>query len=185
MEFQTPPSRAARHDRAARTRTVSWQDPIEALERLRATHGLDYLRAMSAWEVPAPPMARLLGIDIEAIEEGRVVMALEPEEHLYNPQGVVHGGLLATLLDTVMGCAVHTRLVAGEAYTTTDLHVQFVRPVTTASGRLVATGEVVHLGRTTATATARVVDAAGRLCAHGSSTLVVRRPRGDGAAGEA
>ena len=177
MDFHLPPSRAARHDRDARTRTVSWQDPAGALDRLRTMSGLDYLRAMSRGEVPAPPIARLLGVDIDSLEEGRVVMTMDPEEHLYNPLGVVHGGALATLLDTVMGCAVHTRLAAGRGTRPPTCTRQFVRPVTLASGRLRAVGEVVHLGRSTATAAGKLYDEHDRLCAHASATQLVMRAR--------
>ena len=182
MRFDQPPSRAAQHDREARTRAVSWQDPAIALPQLAAMSGLEYLRGMRRFEVPAPPMARLIGIDIESIEEGRVVMTLEPDEHFYNPIGVVHGGMLSTLLDTVMGCSLHSTLEAGVGYTTSDLHVQFVRPVTIGSGRVRAIGEVLHKGGRMATAQGRLSDAEGRLCAHASSTLVLLSPHARGAA---
>jgi uncharacterized protein (TIGR00369 family) len=88
---------------------------------------------------------------------------------------VVHGGVLATILDTVMACAVHTKLPAGDSYTTLDLNVGFIRAVTLKSGRVRAVGEVIHLGRQTATARAELVDAEGRLCAHSTATCMILR----------
>lgn len=103
-----------------------------------------------------------------------------PAEFHYNPLGVVHGGVLTTLLDTVMACAVHTKLPAGDSYTTLDLNVSFVRAVSLQSGRVCAVGEVIHLGRRTATAKAELVDAQGRLCAHSTTTCMILRAEAGG-----
>ncbi|MBA3331831.1 MAG: PaaI family thioesterase, partial [Actinobacteria bacterium] len=106
--------------------------------------------------VPPPPIAELLGFALELVEEGRAVFAGEPGEHHYNPIGAVHGGLAATLLDSAMGCAVQSRLPAGARWTTLELGVSFVRPIEADTGRVLAEGTVIHLGRTIATAEGRV-----------------------------
>jgi uncharacterized protein (TIGR00369 family) len=142
----------------------------------RAMGGIDYLRAMQSGELPAPPIMATLGFELEAVEEGKVVFAAEPGEFHYNPIGVVHGGLAATLCDSAMGSAVHTLLPAGAAYTTLELKVNFVRPVTRRTGRLRCEGKVIHVGSRVATAEARVVDDSGKLYAHATSTCMILRP---------
>lgn len=140
--------------------------------------GIDYLRAMMRGEHPPPPMARLMGFALDSVEEGRAVFSVEPAEFHYNPIGVVHGGLLSTLLDSAMGCAVHSTLPAGVGYTTTDLHVHLVRAVTAATGRLMARAEVVHVGRRMITATGTVLGPDQKLYAHATTTCFVLRPEG-------
>jgi len=97
----------------------------------------------------------------------------EPGEQHYNPIGVVHGGLAMTLLDSAMGCSVHTRLPAGKGYTTLEAKVNLVRAITIRTGTLRATGRVIHLGGKTATAEGRLEDADGKLYAHGTTTCIV------------
>ena len=147
-------------------------DPVEAARDLVQLDGLTALRAMIAGELPPPPIATLLGFDLVEVDEGRVVFAAHPGEEHYNPIGMVHGGLAATLIDSATGCAVHTTLPAGTGYTTTDVQVRFVRPITLDTGRIECIGEVVHRGRTLATAEARVV-AGDRLLAHGTASLLI------------
>ena len=139
--------------------------------------GLAFLDAIKRGELPPPPIADLLGVDIGTIGRGRVTFTLRPAEAHYNPIGTVHGGVAATLLDTAMGCAVHSKLPKGVGYTTLDLSVRYVRPVTTDTGTVVATGTVVHLGRRTATAEAQLTQqSSGLLLATATSTLLVLRP---------
>ena len=156
-----------------RTRTITWEDPLLSARAGLTLSGIDYLRAVAQGKLPAPPIALLLGFDIEEVEEGRVVFSAEPGEHHYNPIGVVHGGLAATLLDSAMGCAVHSLLPQGRGYTTLEIKVNYVRAITRESGRLRAIGTVVHMGGKTATAEARLLDGAGRLCAHGTTTCML------------
>jgi len=108
-----------------------------------------------------------------SVEEGKAVFSLTPAEQHYNPIGVVHGGLAMTLLDSAMGCCVHTRLPAGTAYTTLEVKVNLVRAITAKTGTIRATGRVIHLGGKTATAEAKLEDAAGKLYAHGSTTCII------------
>jgi len=150
-------------------------DPVEAARDLAQLDGLAALRAMIAGELPPPPIATLLGFELVGVDEGRAVFAVEPSDRHYNPIGMVHGGLAATLIDSATGCAVHTTLPAGTGYTTTDVQVRFVRPITRDTGRIECAGEVVHRGRTMATAEARLT-AGGKLLAHGTASLLILRP---------
>jgi uncharacterized protein (TIGR00369 family) len=147
-------------------------DPAEAARDLAQLDGLTALRAMIAGELPPPPIATLLGFDLVEVDEGRVVFTAVPGPEHYNPIGMVHGGLAATLIDSAAGCAVHTTLPVGTGYTTTDVQVRFVRPITRDTGRIECIGEVVHRGRTLVTAEARVV-AGERLLAHGTASLLI------------
>lgn len=163
-----------------RTRTVTWEDPQIAMRSLRQMNGLEYLRAIKNGEVPPPPVALLLGFAPDELEEGRVTFKMAPGEHLYNPLGTVHGGITATLCDTVMGCAVQTVLPAGTAYTTLEFKINFVRPFTLQTGEVVCEGRVIHSGGRIATAEARVVDAEGKLYAHATTTCIIMRPEAGG-----
>jgi uncharacterized protein (TIGR00369 family) len=157
------------HDR---TRTISWADPA-ILASASPRSGLDFLRAISAGELPAPPVTHLLGFARIVPDFGRVLVEMQPQEFHYNPLGTVHGGILATVLDTATGCAVHSTLSAGEGYTSLDLTTKFLRPVTTGSGLLRCEGTVLSRGRRTALAEARLTDGAGRLVAHATSSCLI------------
>jgi len=156
-----------------RSRTVTWQDPAELGKAAFSMPGAAFLRAIAERRLPPPPIATLMGFDIVEVGEGRVVFAVEPQEYHYNPIGVVHGGLAATLLDSAMGCAVHSLLPEGRAYTTLELKVNFVRALTRNTGRVQAIGKVIHLGGKVATAEGTVVDASGKLYAHGTTTCLL------------
>jgi uncharacterized protein (TIGR00369 family) len=110
---------------------------------------------------------------LRQVERGLVVFECKPDESVYNPIGVVHGGLVCTLTDSALGCAVHTTLAAGVAYTSVDITVNYLRPVTLDSGTLVATGRVVKPGRRVAAASAEVLDGSGRLVATATSNCLV------------
>jgi uncharacterized protein (TIGR00369 family) len=156
-----------------RERTFCWTDPAVTAEAAREMSGLDFIRALHDGTVPAPPVVSLVGLALTEVDPGRVAMRLTPAEFHYNPIGSVHGGILATLLDSVMGCAVHTTLPRGRGYTSLEIKVNYVRAVTAESGELVAEGRIVHGGRRSAVAEGRVVDARGRLCATASTTCLV------------
>ena len=147
--------------------------PGDPMAELRRRSGLDYLRAIAAGELPGAPIADLLGYRPETVEHGRVVFSGLPDRRHYNPIGVVHGGYTATLLDSAMGCAVHAALEVGRGYTTVDLKVNYLRPLTAQTGRVFAEGHVVHLGGRVATAEGRLTDESGKLFAHGSSICLV------------
>src|SRR5262245_30481364 len=156
-----------------RSRTFTWTDPAINAAHMGRRNGLDLLRAMIGGELPPPPVLEMLGVDGFEVEEGRVTVSLTPQEFHYNPLGTVHGGVLATILDTATGCAVHSVLPEGVGYTSVDLTTKFLRPVTVGSGRLRCEGTVLSLGRRTALAQASLTDAAGRLCAHATSTCLL------------
>lgn len=156
-----------------RTRTITWTDPADTRWRLAAEPGLAVLRRVIAGELPNSPMAQLLGMRVADAGEGLAVVVATPAEYHYNPAGVVHGGFAATLLDTAMGCAAYTTMPAHETYTTVELKVNLLRPMTAATGEVRATGRVLHRGRRTVMAEGRIEDAAGRLVAHATTTCLV------------
>ncbi|MEU7633221.1 PaaI family thioesterase [Nocardia sp. NPDC049220] len=137
--------------------------------------GLELLRTAMTMPDRPPFIGDLVGMEIEELEHGRVVFALRTRPDFANPLGTTHGGICATLLDSVMGCAVHTTLAAGIGYTTLELKINYIRAVPVDGQRLTATGSTIHVGRTTATAEGRVVDEQGRLVAHATTTCVIFR----------
>ncbi|WP_232677643.1 PaaI family thioesterase [Nocardioides sp. R-C-SC26] len=144
----------------------------EAFDVSTAT-GLELLRAMIEGRIPPAPISETIGMVDFIAEEGSVSVSLDPAPRHYNPIGSVHGGVISTLLDTVAACSVHSTLAAGEGYTSLDLTVKFLRPVTVASGRLTATGRVIHRGRRTALAEGEILDAAGKRVAHATSSCMI------------
>ena len=139
--------------------------------------GLDYLRAIADGRIPPPPIAVLLGMGIVEVEPGRVTFSLEVGEHLYNPIGSVHGGIFATLLDSAMGCAVHSTLDPGQAYTTLTLSVNLVKALTLSTPSVLATGQVVSAGRRVVTASGQITGPDGTLYAHATTTCLAVEPR--------
>jgi uncharacterized protein (TIGR00369 family) len=123
--------------------------------------------------LPAPPIAHSLDFLLVEVEQGRAVFQGTPKFDFYNPIGSIHGGWIATLLDSCVGCAVHSALPAGKGYTTLELKVNYVRALSHDSGPVRAEGRVIHLGGRVATAEGRLVDPAGRLYAHASTTCLV------------
>ncbi|HSI79535.1 MAG TPA: PaaI family thioesterase [Solirubrobacterales bacterium] len=165
---------AARSPETTRSRTLTWQDPLASAAAGAELAGIDYLRAIVAGEIPPPPIAVMLRAAPVEIADGRVIFEGHPGEEHYNPIGVVHGGYASTLLDSVIGCAVHTTLPAGVAYATLTLEVKFVRPITGDTGAVRAEAEVIHRGRRQATAEAKLVAAdSGKLLAHATSTCMI------------
>ena len=159
-----------------RTRTYTWADPMASFAEGATMSGLDYLRAMADGKLPPPPIAATLGFDrIAEVEEGRVVFHLTPAEHHYNPIGSVHGGVYATILDSACGCAVQSLLPQGDFYTSVDLTVKFLRALSKDTGPVQCVGTVTHIGRRTALAEARIVDANGKLYATATSSCLVMR----------
>ncbi len=141
--------------------------------------GLEIMQAMLAGELPFAHIAQTLDFSLVEISAGRAVFQGTPQLMHYNPLGTVHGGWYATLLDSALGCAVHTMMPAGYGYTTAELSVNIVRAASTKTGPLRAIGQVIHSGRQLATAEARIVDPDGKLYAHGTTTCLVfeARPR--------
>jgi uncharacterized protein (TIGR00369 family) len=165
---------AERSPETTSTRTIAWQDPIPTAAVGAQMAGLDYVRAIQAGELPPPPIAVVMNYSIAELEEGRAVFEGEPGEEHYNPIGVVHGGYASTILDSALGCAVHTTLPAGVAYTSQTLEVKYLRPITRDTGVVRCEAEVVHRGRKTATSEAKLVaKESGKLLATGTSTCLI------------
>jgi uncharacterized protein (TIGR00369 family) len=160
-------------DVSARSRTFSWTDPMLHASLVGDRTGLELLQAMAAGELPAPPIFHLTDMAGMRAEEGTVTVYLDPQEFHYNPLGTMHGGVISTLLDTAAACSVHSTLPAGVGYTSLDLTVKFLRPVTIATGRLTCTGTVLQRGRRTALAEARLTDPQDRLVAHATSSCMI------------
>jgi uncharacterized protein (TIGR00369 family) len=158
---------------AERQRTITWSDPVAAAAAGREMAGIDFLRAMMSGTVAPPPFLVVLGAAIQSVDPGRVVMRLTPDEYHYNPYSTVHGGVLATMLDSVMSCAILSLLPRGRGNTTIDLTVNFLRPLSVATGPVDIEGTVTHTGRTTAVAQGRVTDAAGTLYAISTTTCAL------------
>jgi len=141
---------------------------------------MTFFREMMAGRLPSPPIAATLGFDWVSVEPGKVVFEITPAEYHYNPIGSVHGGVYATVCDSACACAVHSMLPAGSYYTSLDLAIRFVRPVTAGTGKrtLSCEGTVTHLGSRTAIAQAHLTDAGGKLYAHATSSCMIFRPGG-------
>lgn len=156
-----------------RTREYSWSDPMISAAALPGRSGLALMQGLISGELPAPPMADTLGFELVEAEKGRVVFTFAPAEFQYNPMGFVHGGALATVLDTAAAACVQTLLEPGTSMTSVDLTVKYLRPVTVDSGPLRAVGTVLSKGRRTALSQAELRDAADRLVAHATSTTLI------------
>ncbi|AGP60501.1 PaaI family thioesterase [Streptomyces rapamycinicus] len=141
--------------------------------------GLDLIRwVQSEGPTDVPTIGRLLGMRFDEVDPGRVVVSLDTRPDFANPLGTVHGGIAATLLDSAMGCAVHTTLPAGVGYTTLELKVNYIRAARTDGQTLSAEGTVLHAGRRTATAEGKVLDEQGKLIAHATTTCMILRADG-------
>ncbi|RZS44878.1 uncharacterized protein (TIGR00369 family) [Herbihabitans rhizosphaerae] len=141
------------------------------------TAGLDLLRSFADLPDRPPFIGDLLGMTMDEIAHGKVVISVSTRPDFANPLGTVHGGICATLLDSAMACAVHSTLDAGATYTTLELKVNYIRSASTAGAKLTATGTTVRIGRTIATAEGRVVDQDGTLIAHATTTCLISSAR--------
>ena len=158
-----------------RQRTFEWDDPTPFAKRVSGKSGLELLQLVIDGKLPRPPMASLMDIQLVEASNGRAVFRGTPQEFHYNPLGTVHGGYGATLLDSAMGCAVHTTLNAGDTYTTLEFKINFLRALTTDTGEVQGIGVVVHAGRTTAIAEGKIVDEGGKLYAFATTTCQIKR----------
>jgi uncharacterized protein (TIGR00369 family) len=160
----------------ARTRVLHYDIPDRNGEAAFARSGLEQLRAIADGTLPAPPISSHLDLSFVSVEDGDVVMTAVPDESHYNPIGSIHGGFFATLLDSACGCAVHSTLPAGVGYTSLELKVSFLRPITADTGPVTAHGWVTKRGRSAMFAEADILDAEGRVLATASSTCLVITP---------
>ena len=160
-----------------RRREVTWENPLVSAALARDMSGLDYLLGIAEGRISPPPIAALLGMRIVRIEPGQVTFGLDVGEHLYNPIGSVHGGVFCTLLDSAMGCAVHTSLDRGQAYTTLELKVNLVKALTLNTPSVTATGQLISGGRRVVTASGQITGPDGALYAHATTTCLVFEPQ--------
>ena len=158
-----------------RSRTHAWEDPLATAQAARGLQGIEFLRKIIAGELPQPPIAHTLGYQLLEVGEGRAVFGIKPQEFHYNPIGMVHGGIACTLLDSALGCAVHSVLPAGVGYTTLEVKVNMLKAIGRDTGLLRAEATLVHAGKSTAVAEARLVDEQGRLYAFGTATCMILR----------
>lgn len=142
-------------------------------ELISTRNGLSVLRGIIAGELPGPPMAHTLNFHLAEADEGRALFHGTPLNAFLNPLGAVHGGWAASVLDSALGCAVHSTLQAGESFTTVEFKVNLLRAITAETGPVSCEGTVVHRGRRVAVSQATMKDAAGRLLAHGSETCMI------------
>lgn len=156
------------------TRTFEWQDPEAGFEAAATMRGIDYLNAMSDGTLPLSPLVKTLDFKVEEITLGKAIFSFIPQAFHYNPIGSVHGGVLSALLDSAMGCTLHSILEAGSIYTTLELKVNFLKAANIQSGKLYATGHLIHTGRTTALVEATITDEQGKVYAHGTSTCLIK-----------
>ena len=148
-------------------------DPLAIAARGLELSGMEYISAIFSGELPPPAIAELMGFRGVEVEHGRAVFEFEPGPQHYNPIGSVHGGVAMTLLDSAMGCAIHSTLEAGVRYTTLEVKTNFVRPMTVETGLVRCEGTVLHSGSRIATAEGKVLDARGKLVAHGTTTCLI------------
>ena len=161
---------------STRSRTYGWEDPIALRDAGAGLSGLEYLKAVFERRLPPPPIAATLDFTGAEVEEGRAIFVGQPAEFLYNPIGAVHGGFAMTILDSAMGCAIHSTLAAGEGYTSLETSVNFVCPITLETGRMRCEGKVLHRGGRVATAEGRLIaESTGKLLAHGTTTCLVMK----------
>jgi uncharacterized protein (TIGR00369 family) len=161
---------------AARERTYSWTDPAIAATAARSMSGAAFFAALASGQLAYPPIAETLGFTASMVRDGVARFELDPAEFHYNPIGSVHGGVIATLCDSACGCAVHSMLPAGTYYSSLDLSVKFLRPVSASTGQLVCEGTILHLGTRSALAQARLTGLDGKLYAQATSSCMIFRP---------
>jgi len=156
-----------------RSRTFHWSDPAITAQHAKSMAGIDFLLAINKDEFQLPPSLLALGIPIPEVESGRVTFFFEPMEYHYNPIGCVHGGIITTILDSAMGCTVHSLLPKGSGYTTLELKVNFIKAITIQTGMLKAIGKIVHFGGKIVLVEASMIDNSGVVYAHAVSTCMI------------
>lgn len=169
------PDYTNKDDLKMKSREIQWQDPAETLAKAATMSGLEYMRAMRDGEMPISPIGQLMNMRGVSAEEGEVVFAFTPDESMLNPLGIVHGGPICTLLDSVLGCAVHTTLPAGTGYTSIDITISYLRSPRVGE-ELVATGRVTKPGRRVAFAEGEIRDGDDKLIATATGSCLVMAP---------
>lgn len=157
------------------TRTIEEEAPEGKAETRDVLSGLEYMRHLMAGELPPSGMAQLMNFRLVEVSEGHAVFTVKPDERHYNGLGIAHGGLAATLLDSALGCAINTMMPPGRIFTTLEMKLNYVRPMRRETGEVRCEASVVHVGGRVATAEGRIVDAGGKLYAHGTATCMLFR----------
>ncbi|WAC91917.1 PaaI family thioesterase [Mycobacterium sp. Aquia_213] len=158
---------------AEQSRTITWRDPMTTQATVASMSGLSYWQAVADGRLPPPPIGELVQMRVVAVENGAITFSCTPDASMYNPLGLVHGGALCTLLDTVAACALHTTLPQGVGYTSVEIKVNYLKAVTLDSGPLTAVGSVVKAGSRIGFAEGEVTDASGSVVATASTTLLI------------
>ena len=156
-----------------RTRTYAWHDPEVLAAATRDLGGLDLLQRIASGELPQPGVGATVGFRLAEVEEGRAVFEGGWNDFMINPAGTLHGGWYGIILDSCMGCAVHSTLPQGTGYTTLEYKVNITRGITKDTGPVRAEGKVIHRGRRSATAEGKLTDASGKVYAHASTTCLI------------
>ena len=151
------------------------EETVDRAETRRVLSGLEYMRKLLTGELPPVGMVKLLNLKLIEVSEGYAVFTVQPDERHYNGLGIAHGGLAATLLDTATGCAINAMMPAGRVFTTLEMKINYVRPITADAGVIRCEGTVIHAGSRVATAEGRIVDKTGKLYAHGTATCMLFR----------
>lgn len=159
----------------SRSRTFTWDDPMIGASKAMTMSGLDYMKGIENGTIPPAPIGLLMDFRICSIRSGEVIFEVTPSEFHYNPIGMVHGGVYATIMDSTMGCAIQTTLPEGSGYSTVDLQVTYVKAARIETGVLTCTGRVIHSGGRIATGYAEVRDSKGALYAHAVTTCLILR----------
>jgi uncharacterized protein (TIGR00369 family) len=159
-----------------RTKTVQWYDPAIALASAAKLSGREFLQAIIDGQVPRPAFAALTGAELVAVDDGVAVFRFTPDESTLNPLGVVHGGMICTLLDSAAGCAVHTQLPAGVGMSSIEIKVSFLSPVSAGGEPLEVRGQSLRVGRQVAFAEAHASGAGGKLVGHATTSIALMRP---------
>ena len=158
------------------TKTLDQELPPARTEARGIMSGIEYMRKLMTGELPPSGMVQLLRLKLVEVSEGRAVFTVQPDERHYNGLGIAHGGLAATLLDSALGCAINATMPAGKVFTTLEMKINYVRPITRERGELRCEANMIHAGGRVATAEGRITDEDGKLYAHGTATCMLFRP---------
>ena len=156
-----------------RSRVIEWADPKIGIEAEHTMDGLKFLRAILNGKIPPPPFWKTVGFKLVKIEPGVAVLSLNPGEWHYNTMGSVHGGATTAILDTAMGSAIRTKLAHGRGYSTLEIKVNFIRPLTIDAGSVQCNGRIIHIGRRIAMAEAKMIGQQGKLYALANTTCML------------
>jgi uncharacterized protein (TIGR00369 family) len=159
-------------EEAAVRRTLG-RPGVATKEQLRERAGMEFLYGIYRGELPSAPIGALLDFVPIKAEPGLMIFQGTPGPQHYNPIGMVHGGYAATLLDSCVGCAVHTMLPAGKGYSTLELKVNYIRALTDKTGPIRAEGRVINVGNQIGIAEGRIIDTQGKLYAHATTTCLI------------